>query len=68
MRFDNSSFFSMKCPSCKSKIVFHGMAKGYGIKVNCESKGEVHVPGMTHLWKACRNPLCEWSKVEDAFK
>ena len=58
-------FVEMKCPCCQSKIIFTQLADNYGIKVNCESEGEVHVPKMYHIWRKCNNPLCKWSKIEE---
>lgn len=53
-----------ECPGCGKEIIFSHKGDGYGICVNCESAREVHIPGMLHLWRGCRNPFCKWSAVE----
>lgn len=64
LKVDILGMLTIPC-ACGKQVIFAKKGKDYGIKVNCESLGEVHIPKMFHLFRSCKNPLCEWSKVED---
>lgn len=59
---DLPMFVDLKCPICKSKIEFKNKHR---IKVNIESEGYVKMSSSWLETEGCKNPMCEWSKVQN---
>lgn len=49
-----------KCPCCDSHFIF---VEGE-LHVNCESDGQIEIPGFWVPFRVCSNPLCKWSRVK----
>lgn len=53
-----------RCPCCGAGYFRFIKTETNGILVNIFSKGRVDIPGFWIPSDVCKNPACEWSKVE----
>lgn len=60
-------FYTGVCPKCKKGYIEFGRNEYDNgvIIVNCETLGKVCIPSLFNLKSSCRNPVCEWSKVNE---
>jgi hypothetical protein len=57
----NTRLLEAECPGCKKTMRFE--KPGY-LKVNIESEGKIPLKNWFTITSTCKNPLCEWSKIQ----
>jgi len=55
------NIYHSSCPCCGSQI--HWVKHG-SLDVNVHSRNPITVENFFTLERGCKNPLCEWSKVQ----